>query len=522
MQCGLILRSLFATLNVLAFGFATAAAESAWPIQLHNPQPSDGDFVLPMPCDGAIVFRKVSVPATTPLDDYMFERGGGDPERAYSENRHEAYISGGFSDDDGRYFYIAKYELNQIQYASVMEDECQTPRPPMRFPQTEVGWFDAMRFVDSYNQWLLEEQPDALPKADGAAGFLRLPTEAEWEFAARGGIKVSEAELRDRTFPMDGELNEYVWYDHPGSANGKLQVIGLTKPNPLGLHDILGNADEIALEPFKLNRGRRLHGHSGGFVIRGGSIRTPLEDIRSSHREEVPFYTESGPRRSSMTGIRLVLNAQALASLKRVQEVRAAWEELGVDTVSPGAAASSGSDQSAQPLDALTTMRDESEDQALKDQLNDLAEAVRDSNIERDEERGRAAKATLRLGAFLCRMIHNDGGVVESGEKFYELNKCETDQADASCPARKRRLEANQSALSSNLEYYADTIVTGALDFGEDVLDTQSQVLSQEVTARGKPEISDWADIYKRQLLRFAQTGRINRDGWLAECKRGV
>ena len=100
---------------------------------------------------------------------------------------------------------------------------------------------------------------------------MRLPTEVEWEFA-RGGIKVNAAEFAEPRYPMpDGKINQYEWFGGTQSSNSKINRIGVLLPNPLGLHDMLGNVSEMTLDAFRLNKFDRQYGSAGSYVIRGST-----------------------------------------------------------------------------------------------------------------------------------------------------------------------------------------------------------------------------------------------------------
>ena len=79
---------------VLVTGTSEAAVEPkpTWPERAWNAQPANGDLVLPMPCGGAMTFRRIEVPSTGELDDYKITVGGRDEARAPIENAHAAYV----------------------------------------------------------------------------------------------------------------------------------------------------------------------------------------------------------------------------------------------------------------------------------------------------------------------------------------------------------------------------------------------------------------------------------------------
>ena len=83
-----------------------------------------------------------------------------------------------------------------------------------------------------------------------------------------------------------------VWRD--AVLNSKINRIGVLLPNPLGLHDMLGNVSEMTLDAFRLNKFDRQYGSAGSYVIRGSDYMQPESDLRAALRREGNLYDENG------------------------------------------------------------------------------------------------------------------------------------------------------------------------------------------------------------------------------------
>jgi len=488
--------------------FLVGTSQATWDEKYYNPKPLEGDVLLPMPCDGQMAFRKVTIPLAQPLADYPVTLGQDGDTWGYLEQSRAEHIAGSFTTKTSRYYLLAKYELSELQYQSVIAGECPNPSNRLRLPQVNVTWFEAMTFADRYNLWLRKNAKDKLPKEDGALGFVRLPTETEWEFAARGGLAVSQAEFRDLHFPIpEGDLNAYAWFAGAQSSNGKLQLTGLLKPNPLGLHDMLGNVDEMLFEPFRLTKPGRQHGQAGGYILRGGHYLSPASELRSAQRLEQPYYTEQGQQRLKTSGVRLALVSPVLTSRERIKQVEQQWQALGTEKQTQG-----------NPLNDISQIADKVEDNALKQQLKKLRGDLRASAQARDEQRDQAIRSELQLGAFLCTKLKDDGLFLDMLQTNYQRS-CESDGKAGSCEARKKQLDGHQQVLDFILNYYADSLVGSALNYRKEQIAAQLSVTEQQMENRSKNNLQKYLKVHWKNLNNYLNNGRVTRSGWLNSCK---
>jgi len=431
------MRKLFIALLTLAAILPEAArAQERWAVEFWNPKPQPDDLILPMPCGGAMAFRPVPTPLGQGLlADRPAMLGQADAATNYSEFLRQSFIAGPFQGADAvappRY-YIGKYEVTRDQYSAVTSESCPTPATAGRLPQADIAWHEAIGFTLRYSAWLARNARDALPMRDDARAFVRLPTEDEWEFAARGGAAVSEADFSARVFPMPEGMQRHVWFQGTRSSGGRVRPIGMLEPNPLGVFDILGNVAEWVLEPYRLNRVGRPHGQAGGMVARGGDFLTPEDQIRSSLRVELPPLDRNGEAlRLRSLGFRPVLALVATSSDQRPAQLRAAFE----------AEAQSRGSASEDPARLLEVLKNDTPDPALRQGIDRVGAALRTAQRERNDQEMQAIQSQIAAAAQIGRQILLAQGFGELLGAFARV-QAETVQAQRTLAEDQGRIAA--------------------------------------------------------------------------------
>ena len=183
-------------------------------------------------------------------------------------------------------FYLCKYEVTQALWCAVLVEN------PSHFkgnnlPVEQVNWDDCRTFISRLNVLTGKN--------------FRLPTEAEWEYAARGG----NGSLGYK-YSGSNTLSEVAWYED--NSGIKTHPVGSKRPNELGLYDMSGNVWEWCsdwYEGYSYSSQKNPTGASSGpsRVIRGGSFGYDSKKCRSSCRD---INTPDG--RYNFLGFRLALS----------------------------------------------------------------------------------------------------------------------------------------------------------------------------------------------------------------------
>ena len=491
----------------VALALLSADARAAeWDPRWFNPQPAEGDLILPMPCGGGMAFRPVDVPSGAgPLDDRALTLGQADTELGYSEYLHGAFLAAPFPmpEGAGRRFYLGKYAVTRDQFAA-LSAKCPDPSASGRVAQTMISWPDAVAYAAQWSSWLLKNARPRLPRRGETAGYARLPTENEWEYAARGGDHVSEEEFLAPTWPMPGGPERYVLAGSR-AAGGRVSQVGQRLPNPLGLYDMLGNAGQMMLEPYRLNRVGRPHGQAGGIAVRGGDYTASSPaSLRTAMRVEIPPFdsTTGEPTRLPTMGFRLVLSATAVDGLPEVERVRAAFAEV------------SGARQQAadDPQVVLKAIREQTVDDGLRQSLDRLSARLASDQRERADAANLALLAQLEAGALLAQNVWDFTNRARiQTEIGRDLTKPDDQRFAKEAAAR------NLAQADASMDGYMRLVRQIATGPARLSIAAQMGILRQEVSARSQNTMLPFLPLLQSHAATLVEGRPMQRDAAKAQ-----
>ncbi len=260
--------------------YAAIALERIGPPAAARHLPTPAPRSAPSPFAGELGENMVRIePGCFRMGSPSFEAG-----RVDSERRHWVCIYKAFG--------IGKYEVTSDAYARFARATGR--RPPTNHaqlrgnhPVMNVSWEDAM----AYTQWLSMK----------TGKRYRLPTEAEWEYAARAGTTTARywgddpdeacryANVYDEG--IEGRASKGPKVHRCDDGHARTAPVGRFQPNPWGLHDMLGNVWEWTCSVFRWRyNGDEAYctwmGAAGRRVNRGGSWNTPPQYVRAAFRKD--------------------------------------------------------------------------------------------------------------------------------------------------------------------------------------------------------------------------------------------
>jgi formylglycine-generating enzyme required for sulfatase activity len=198
-------------------------------------------------------------------------------------------------------FWMSAYEVTQLQWCEIMRDQPSGSIVCPDCPANNVNWFEIQEFIKKLNA--------------NTGRHFRLPTEAEWEYAARGGVKEQLVKARRQRGACVGEFTEndkgtrrpdkilegkkysgrragarsIAWY--ADNSHDQIHPVGRKQPNDLGIFDMNGNVEEWGYDFYANSYGSKQpvdnpKGPATGksHVVRGGSFSSTANELIVTRR----------------------------------------------------------------------------------------------------------------------------------------------------------------------------------------------------------------------------------------------
>ncbi|MCL1985007.1 MAG: formylglycine-generating enzyme family protein [Betaproteobacteria bacterium] len=501
-----------------------------------NPSPAEADLVLPAPGGQCLVFRAVSIGEGNNPIAAQKRFTMGDVSGGFKETPTTVALGGNFllkqsSTDAGDWvYYIGKYEVTEGLYYSVIG------LPPGKdpallksmYPIASISYFDALAFINKLNIWLYANAMNELPMTGKIPGFLRLPTEAEWEFAARGGNAVPSDIFGNRMPYKDDALAAYEWFSGPSSSHNKVQLVGKLKPNPLGLHDMLGNVSEMVSNTYQIEY---YQGRNGGLTARGGHFFTEERQLHSSLRTEEPMYIGSSdkgmkPNAKPTMGFRLVFGSSVLIDRAAINAIEEAWEpyRTSARAVLPAGLSTAPVDQQtvAKIDDANAYLGNiksyfskTSPPESIVQDFGRLESVLGDTVKIRRETDEKIARSSVRTAVTTAVRIAREMQKLPVLEDVIKEAR-ERNDADMAARLEKRLGEINDNITADMTTYY-DTL-NSLVTLNEEIVGKAFSLHSAYLNEPARKAVAQWPlltiDLAKAHYEQFFKDKQGNSEAW--------
>ncbi len=203
-----------------------------------------------------------------------FKLGCDDPNDSYADASEKPAKNRQVGD-----FYMGKHEVTQKLWSVIMNSNPSTVVND-NYPVNNVSWEDCQLFIEKLNRI--------------TGRNFRLPTEAEWEFAAKVTLN-SDGTISDKTTKFSGgnTPDDYAWYS--GNSSNTLHTVGTKKPNAFGLYDMCGNVIEWCQDYYTNYNTGDLEIDKTQRVLRGGYFGGDKASVRTTSRGSSSYSTAMAP-----------------------------------------------------------------------------------------------------------------------------------------------------------------------------------------------------------------------------------